>query len=250
MSNRNCLSYWFPKLVEAGLPVPRTEIVKTDVDLTSLLDGVIPIGVEPFFNELRKATDAIGGCPCFLRTGQGSGKHRWKDCCFLESQKTIPQHVASLVEWSHVVDFFGLSHDVWVVRKLLPVEPLAVLPRYHGMPLVVEYRAFIGDGKVKCIHPYWPERSIRDGLECTHRSGHLVANDVCSECQKTADGLFLLTRDPADESAALSLARNTATTFSGDGEWSVDLLKTKIGWFVTDMAEAAKSYHYEGCKLT
>ena len=37
--DRNCLSYWFPKLQTVGVPVPRTEIVQTKSDLTPLLDG-------------------------------------------------------------------------------------------------------------------------------------------------------------------------------------------------------------------
>jgi hypothetical protein len=32
------------------------------------------------------------------------------------------------------------------------------------------------------------------------------------------------------------------------GAWSVDILETKRGWFVTDMAEAGKSWHWPGCK--
>ena len=42
--NRNCLSYWFPKLLAAGVPVPRTEIVKTDAELIAILDGQLPDG--------------------------------------------------------------------------------------------------------------------------------------------------------------------------------------------------------------
>lgn len=38
------LAYWFPRLLEAGVPVPRTEIVRADCDLSPVLDGVTPIG--------------------------------------------------------------------------------------------------------------------------------------------------------------------------------------------------------------
>jgi hypothetical protein len=31
------------------------------------------------------------------------------------------------------------------------------------------------------------------------------------------------------------------------GAWSVDILETKRGWFVTDMAEAEKSFHWPEC---
>ena len=31
------------------------------------------------------------------------------------------------------------------------------------------------------------------------------------------------------------------------GEWSVDILETRRGWYITDMAEAYKSWHWKDC---
>lgn len=251
MSDRNCLSYWFPKLLAAGLPVPRTEIVRTDIDLSMLLDGKMPDGYAAFADEVQAAAARINAAgPWFFRTGQGSGKHQWRDTCFVRYHGEFAGHIAQLVEWSHIVDFFGLRHDVWVVREMLPVDPIAVLPSYHDMPLVVEFRTFVGDGQVKCLHPYWPVEPIRDGLRCGHQTNRPAFDrdqSECAECQTVAESLFAQTRNPSDESAALVLAGQAATAFAGDGEWSVDLLKTRRGWFVTDMAEAARSFHYPGC---
>lgn len=234
--NRNCLSYWFPKLAAAGLPVPRTRIVRADIDLTPLCDGKEPEGFAEFLDRLRLAALAISDVgPWFLRTGQGSGKHDWKHTCHVTHTDRLGFHVRNLVEWSHMVSIFGLAHDVWAVREMLPVTPVATLTRYGDMPLVREVRAFVEDGKVACIHPYWPEGSIRQGMDRT--ASEAVAMAVVSGAK--------LSR--AEALPALLLAENVAPVFAGDGAWSVDLLETRNGWYVTDLAEAHCSYHWEGC---
>lgn len=244
--DRNCLSYWFPKLRDAGVPVPRTEIVRTAADLSPVVDGQLPDGWGGFLAELtvaiaRLTDNASPTPPVFLRTGQGSGKHDWKHTCGLDlSKDTLPNHVAALVRWSHEVDFLGLPTNVWVVRELLPVEPVATLPRYGGMPLVREYRTFVRGGRVVCIHPYWPVGAIRDGLGD-------VPGTTPDDRQIAALFAFNRLYPTGPEQAAAELAERVAAAFADGGAWSVDLLATKRGWFVTDMAEAARSFHWDGC---
>ena len=54
------LAHWFPILQAAGVPVPRTEIVTTKIDLGPLLDGRIPEGYDDFCGELVEACRRIG----------------------------------------------------------------------------------------------------------------------------------------------------------------------------------------------
>lgn len=236
MANRTCLSYWFPKLLTAGLPVPRTEIVRTDLRLSMLIYGeecppdlrVHADSLASFVAELRTAADKIG-YPAFLRTGQGSGKHDWSRCCFLRDRDKIDHHVMALVEWSSMVDFIGLQTDVWAVREMLPVKPIGVCDRYGGMPVVKEFRFFIRDGNVICRHPYWPIDALNEGgLSAIVPEGWY--EEFC--------------RIPEDLEP---LAVRVSKAFAKDGAWSVDLLETDRGWYVTDMAEAERSFHWEGC---
>lgn len=237
MTDRNCLSYWFPKLETAGLPVPRTLIVRSTCNLIELLDGRQPDGAQEFLDELAAAVSEIGqGGPVFLRTGQGSGKHDWRHCCYYDPQNlSLDRHVIALVEWSHVVDFLGLAHDVWCVRELLPTTPITTLSRYGGMPLVREVRAFIEGGKVVCHHPYWPEGAIRQGVRHGTAESQILA--YVSGSQFSA----------AELRPAIDLAARVAEVFEGDGAWSVDLLETTKGFSATDMAEAERSFHWETC---
>jgi len=234
--DRNCLSYWFPVLEKAGVPVPRTEIVKTDIRLIELCDGTTPDGFDAFYDELLDAINRIGGNgPWFFRTGQGSGKHEWKRTCFLTGLSDLQRHIAALVEWSEMVDFLGLRTDCWVVREMLPTKPVAVLDRYGNFPLVKEVRGFIGDGKILCVHPYWPQGAVREG--------NASRDDDLSDMWFRA---ALPTED--DERACRKILQIVADAFNGDGSWSIDVLATASGeWFVTDMADAGRSFHWPEC---
>jgi hypothetical protein len=131
--DRNSLAYWFPPLEAAGLPVPRTEIVRYDGgDLLDMLDGMEPFGWDDLVARIRGAGDRIGW-PVFLRTGHGSGKHEWARCCYLADPDDLGEHVFALVEWSHLVDMFGLPTNVWA------------------------------DGDVEHIQPYWPPDAVELG---------------------------------------------------------------------------------------
>lgn len=232
--NKNCLSYWFPLIRAAGLPVPPTKIVRTSADLIHLLDGRKPDGWPEFIQELRSAVSDIG-TPCFLRTGQGSGKHDWERTCYLQDIEQLERHVAALVEWSECVQLIGLPYDVWVVRKMLPTEPVAVLPRYGNMPLCREFRCFVDDGDVRCVHPYWPREAIVQGMD-----------EVPDDLNELYEKLSALSANDADNVRSLASRAGEAVT----GSWSVDVFRSKNGWSVTDMAIAELSYHWKGCKAS
>jgi hypothetical protein len=205
------------------------------MDLTPCVDGPnddadswLPM-FRRFVSELQEAADQIG-YPAFLRTGQGSGKHQWSRCCYLAKRDMVADHVVNLVEWSHMVDMMGLPTDVWCVREMLPVKPIGVCERYRGMPVVKEFRFFVRDGKIVCRHPYWPLDALNEGG---------FAADVPEGWYEE----FCRIPDEVEP-----LAARVAQAFAGDGAWSVDLLETDRGWYVTDMAEAERSFHFPGCQ--
>lgn len=244
-NERNCLSFWYPKLDMAGIPTPLTQIYKGAPDLAPLLDGKDAPGFRDFVNALLQMARVVAGVradgkpwPFFLRTGQGSGKHSWGHTCYVDvERRPLDAHIVQLVEWSHMVSLFGLPHDVWVVRRLLPTKPLTTMMRYDGFPLVREVRCFVEGGKVVCAHPYWPLGSLEKGLEL-HQTRRARAKELFDQ---------MLWND-ADAAKFMVVAQAVADIFKDDGAWSVDLLETVDGrWFCTDMATAAQSFHYEGC---
>jgi len=230
-TDRNCLSHWFPLIRDAGLPVPRTEIVTTGLNLFNVLDGKPPAGWHSFLAELRAAVERIG-LPAFLRTGQGSGKHNFDRCCNLRKIEYLPQHVYNLLDWSYTVDMLGLPTNVWAVREFLPVKPLVLLPYYGNMPAVREWRLFVREGKVECQHPYWPQDALQEGI------GGPVG----------AEALFkILARSSPELDAECAQLAERGGHAVGGGYWSVDVLEARGKLYVTDMALGERSFHWPEC---
>ena len=228
----NALSHWFPLVRDAGLPVPETVMLTmSDGALSACMDMIDcaltddgRAELEAFAADIDAAARQVG-YPAFLRTDHGSGKHLWERCCDLRTAEAIPDHIYGLVEWSFMVDFMVLPYRKWAVRERLPVKPLGVCENWEGMPIVRELRVFAEAGKVVCAHPYWPEHALE----------HAGAGDVDIAALHSMEGA----------GAALDIARRASEVV--EGSWSVDLLDTERGWYLIDMAEAHRSYHWESC---
>jgi len=255
--DRTCLSYWFPKIEAAGLPVPKTKIVsftdyETSHGLGRIIDGEFPDEAgAAFLSRLSNAVCEIG-FPCFLRTGMTSGKHQWKDTCYLESPDDLFQHVGNLIEFSELADMIGPPWNVWVVRELLPTKPVCTLPRYGDMPLCREFRCFVDGGELICIHPYWPKNAVEEGFPYRRATKEHV-DDVWSisrerELPADFDAIYERVRILGENEQAEVGHLATRAGVTVGGRWSVDILDTKFGWYVTDMAEMNRSYHWPECK--
>lgn len=230
MSDLNALSYWFPKIRDAGLPVPKTAILTMPPEaieaIFATFDGAEGGDMRGFITSIDAAASSIG-YPVFLRTGHTSAKHGWRDTCRLERREDIGQHVSEIVLYSEMCSIMGLPWDEWAVREFLPTIPFASCPGYGDMPVCREFRAFVDDEVVRCIHPYWPREALEQG-----RAG--ISDEAYSD-------LCWMHDEPLLRSLASHAGRIVG------GSWSVDMLETKRGWFVTDMALADRSFHWEGC---
>lgn len=231
--DKTCLSYWYPKIKNLpGIQTPLTEIVSgPEAVLAKCIYGehLTPKDVDAFdvfMISLRHAAKAVG-YPAFLRTGHTSDKHGWRNTCFLERESDLKAHVMELVEFSECCDIRGLPYDVWVVREMLPTIPLFVA--FSRMPICREFRFFGRDGSYVCHHPYWPIDAIE--------------NASCSDWKRKLGEADYLS---VDDLGILGDKTNAVTQALG-GYWSVDWLWTRNGWYLTDMAEGEKSFHWEGC---
>jgi len=222
------MSYWYPKVRDL-VQTPRTELLETDVEFVHLCDGKKPDGYDAFMAHLREAVDRIG-VPAFLRTGITSGKHFWRDTCHLTDPSKLAHHVYQLVEFSCIADLIGLDYDVWAVREMLPTIP--AFYAFNGMPVTRERRYFVRDGEIVCHHPYWPAEAIK---------GH-------TDEPRWADLLAALSDQPEHEVSMLGRRTRRVGEALG-GAWSVDWLWTERGWFLIDMADAGKSYHWPDCPM-
>lgn len=237
--DKTALSYWFPLIEAAGLPVPKTVIVPMPLQAQECIwalfdgeDGAHPGVMLAFVGHLKLMAEQVGGYPCFLRTDHTSGKHEWDKTCFVKSADVMAQHVADLAMNSEMAGGCGLPWDVWVVREYLPIIPVGVCPLFNNMPVNREFRFFVDDGKVRCWHPYWPMEALEQG---DVQADADIAT-IYEELSDLTNPEFFIIQNMA-ERAGRAIG----------GSWSIDILETKRGWFVTDMAEADKSWHWPEC---
>lgn len=233
LENRTRLSWWFPK-IPPGIAVPSTAIIPYPADdLLELCDGQTPSGFRPLCQDIVLAGNMLGW-PLFLRTDYLSGKHNWKDTCHVPGPNDVPQRIYRLVEESELADMMGFPTDRWVAREMIPTT--AAFTAFRGdMPIVKERRYFVNNGAVVCHHPYWPPSVFKE--EYTRPS----VTDWCPF-------LVEMNYEGDDEIALLSGLSSKVGEAIG-GAWSIDWLwsEQKGQWFLTDMAEAACSYHWPGC---
>lgn len=226
--NKNCITYWLPKLEGGGILVPQTVIVNgPDDDLISLLDGERVAGFNAFIGGLGDAARRVGGWPIFLRTGVFSAKH-FDNAPRVERIEDLGRAVARIVEASHIADLMGLPTDVWAVRKFIKGD--CAFHAFGGLPIRRERRYFIADGAVVAHIPYWPV----DAFEGAHASPSMTG---------WRESLQSLSAEPEQEVAYLTgLSEQVAAQF--EGAWSLDWMWDGEKWWAIDMALAHESW---GC---
>lgn len=227
MIEKNCLSYWFPR-IEDEVPVPETEWIKfsSGKDLLNVWSDDNSIFIIPLENFVLEAADKLG-YPAFLRTGRTSAKHEFENACYLEEGFDIKSHIGEILECSHAVSVSGVAHNVWAVREYLDGDVLFHCKQYGNFPVVRERRYFIDGDDEEILYsiPYWPKDALEAGkpdvenwedhMDFLHDfpdKGSMLAHDV-SECV--------------------------------EGQWSVDVFEAEDGLYVTDMAVAQSSYGWD-----
>lgn len=230
------LAYWYPKIQHLVL-TPKTEIVQTEIKFMSLLDGVRPAGFDDFIAQIKDAISKIGEYPIFLRTGYTSGKHNWRDCCYLKSPDDLVNNIYNLIEFSELVDMQGLPLNTWVVREMLPTEPIFVYPGFNNMPVVREFRYFVHDGIITHRQPYWPPYVFL--------STELLPDDWQDKLQQ----ISILEQDIdlklSEQTIKVGLALKKSNPFVHIGYWSVDWLQSGKNWYLIDMAQGHSSYIWD-----
>lgn len=237
------LSFWFPRLEAAGIPVPKTILVNMPVEVQRAIGHIFngeegpPLSAPEsvgFFEMLGAAGRAVG-FPCFLRTDHGSGKHQWRNTCAVQDPAAMRAHVMAIAEWSECAGIIGLPWDRWAVREMLPTIPLGYCRAYGDMPICREFRVFVRGPKLLCRHAYWPRASIEEG-----------AADFLPG--RSYEDLVALSPEEAAKVDQLAQWVGAVLDTYPEKAWSVDIIETERGWVVTDLAEAEKSFHWPGCE--
>lgn len=232
--DKTSMLYWWPKVEDLGIPVPKTEIVEIPFEVfcdymdfpETKKEPKIVDYMEEVFTKAREV-----GYPLFLRTDLSSKKHSWEKSCYVEEEKDLTRHIWQVVEGNFTADIFGLQCEALVLREYIPMAS-QFTAFWGNLPINPERRYFVRDGKVECHHPYWTADSIL-------KSGATPSKPNWEEL------LLKIDEEPPNEVELLTKYSIMVAKLL-PGFWSVDFCKAKDGrWILIDLAEGEKSWHPE-----
>jgi len=227
----NSLLLWYPKTKNLDIPQPRTEIVEVPFNsLVGMMDGKkLPSNYK--LDIILKAEEI--GYPLFLRTDLSSGKHQWKDTCFVEKEEDLFQHIYNVVEFNLLCDMLGLHCQAIVLREFLELG--WKFKAFMGeLPIAPEIRVFAKDGEVICFHAYWFKDAIEKG-----GTEHLPKN--WEKILKATNTFY-----PVEIKLLRAYAREISKKLKG--YWSIDFAKDRGGkWWFIDAALGERSWHSDDC---
>lgn len=234
----NCMSFWYPRLLHLNIPTPKTALEEIDHDEVRSLLSVFDGGDPPILFELKRrlllgAAEVGIKPPFFLRAGYTSGKHGWKNTCYVEDAGQLDYHIVRIAEFCLTATFMGLPINTWAIREMIKTKPICRCKAYGNMPVTEEWRVFVRDGVVEYVQPYWPPDAVREGMP---------------DCDDWEHRLEEINVSLAD-SAPLWLSRKIGQHFGG--YWSVDWLrnhgpdKESRPWLCIDMALGDQSFKWD-----
>ena len=90
---QSSMAYWFPRV--ADLPVPRTLFVALPVMASSEWAAE---GVPTWYVEQVARAASFTEYPLFMRTDYASGKHRWREACYVPDEESLGRHIIAILE--------------------------------------------------------------------------------------------------------------------------------------------------------
>lgn len=215
----NRMEYWYPKIPE-DIYKPRTKIIMINPEWSK--DGHHMVIPEAEFIEVEKSSEYFD-FPLFMRGSETSGKHDWKDTCFVKDKTELRTKVIALIEDALLKD---IGCNSIVLREFIFMD--TGFYAFREMPVNPERRYFVKNGDVICHHPYWIEDAIRNP---SAKNWKEILKEMNEETQGEIDLLS-------------SYAKKIAKEF--EGYWSIDFCRTKEGkWCCIDMALGTDSWHPE-----
>jgi hypothetical protein len=107
--------------------------------------------------DLQAAVDLaaeLGDTPLIVKDYVKSRKHEWDEACFIPkgNDREVARRVIECFLERQGDDLSGGL----VLRRFVPLSVLGPHPK-SGMPMSLEYRVFVADGRPVLTVPYWPE---------------------------------------------------------------------------------------------
>lgn len=228
------MGYWWPLVFDIDVPKPVTKIIPLTKEASMAFvypDSADPKAIDALKKavaDVRNEAKTLFGFPVFMRTDLISGKHDWKNSCFVASENNINRCIVGLAEANSLAE---VVPEAVVLREYIPLES-AFTAFFGDMPVAKERRYFVRNGRVQCHHPYWPEDSI------------VFFKD--NEPNNWREKLAELNRETDEEITLLTGYAEKLASVLND-YWSLDFAKGKDGvWYFIDAARGELSWHPKG----
>lgn len=241
-SQKTSMTYWFPLIKNLGIPIPKTVII--NLRKTALTEEDIHDVIEEHVEEIKKAIwEVKRNNQVFIRTDLMSAKHSFEKSCYLKLPKTefeLWKHLYEIIVAGLIADIVGYISRAIVVREY--IEPKWAFKAFCGLPIGMERRYFIKDGKFLCNHPYWEEGAIEFYGKTMIEDGKLKS--IKEEPEEWKEKLRELNEQDKEEISLLSSYVEMIINAGFTQFWSIDFMKGKDGkWYLIDMAEGNESWH-------
>lgn len=183
------MMYWYPRIKDLAIPQPKTKIYKLSKQELKIFHN------EQFPPTLMKNIESIiseFSYPLFVRTDFASGKHGWKDTCFIENKEKLSRNIFEIIVDNLIADLFGLPFEALVFREYIPLE--ARFEAFYGnMPVAKERRYFINNDQIQCFTP--ETEIIMSNLERKPISSIVVNDSILCDANKNGKVIRTYKRD-------------------------------------------------------
>ncbi len=220
--------FWYLIIERLGIPVPKTKIIltKDEFDWYKHLDAPLS---EDEKNILFSTADEIG-YPLFLRSDLNSGKHNFKQTCYVPDKGMLLQNLYGVLEDNAIKD---QPMRAIVLREY--IEPAWEFKAFNELPIAPERRYFVSWGEVVCHHAYWALDAIEFWGKQRQRPPNNWKEILAQMNKETEQEITLLT----------GYAQKVADAFE-NMELSIDFMKARRNggeWILIDAASALQSWH-------
>lgn len=248
--NRNTMSFWFSKLVDAlkqsqkdghhFFKIPETTVITLPIELSQYMRLDYQNTNEQsrkFFNDwLIKAFELDLNKEYFIKTGEFSSKFEFKN-----AHLTEPDQIGdyfSVISNNAMMVGAGLNNDV-VVREYID-DPEHHDTIYDGMPLRTEFRTFIDCDNKQLIDivPYWNPIVMRRSLSDQSCYAPDIQRDYQTYCANT-DRLTKEFNQYHNQIAKEIIP--IIDNLDLDGCWALDVMKSGDDFYLIDMSDMRDS---------
>ena len=241
-ANPNNLSFWFPKVKDCGIAVPKTVIVPIPDELESCFYQEHPSDREKIFHfvktEILPKIKTNFGPRIFIKNGCFSDKFNFKNC-YLNSfdEFNLTSGIMAIQYDSLLFETDG--HTELVLREFIDYDETKIPTIYNGMPLRPEFRVFYDFTEHKLLYSvnYWDWNYCYSAI-----SRNATDKLVYEQYYPTIEKYYTQYKEKVED-----LINNAMKQVDLSDTWSIDILydsSTDTFWLI-DMALASHSAYWD-----